>query len=78
MVRKGVGVVLVGAMVVGTLSAGREGEGNESYEICSSLIITSFPFSFLAGLRAGEFDLEGVRGSRVVLVVGVAGEPSSS
>ena len=62
----------LGAMETGTLSVGSGGEGNESYEIilCSSLSATS-SFSFLADLGAGEFDLEGVRGSMVVFVVGV-------
>lgn len=72
-------VGLVGAMATGTLIIGSEGEGYESYEIklCSSLIATS-SFSFLADLGAGEIDLEGVCGSRVVFVVGVPGEPGSN
>jgi hypothetical protein len=70
---------LVGAMATGTLIVGSGGEGYESYEIklCSSLSVTS-SFSFLADLGAGEIDLEGVWGRRVVFVVGVRGEPGSN
>lgn len=72
-------VGLVGAIATGTLIVGSGGEGYESYEIklCSSLSVTS-SFSFLASLGAGEIDLEGVCGSRVVFVVGVSGEPGSN
>lgn len=70
---------LVGEMATGTLIVGSEGEGYESYEIklWSSLTVTS-SFSFLADLGAGEIDLEGVCGSRVVFVVGVSGEHGSN
>lgn len=50
MVGKGIGMAVVGAVVTGALRAGSEGEGNESNDICSSLAITSFPFSFFADL----------------------------
>ena len=72
-------VALVAATGTGTLIVGSEGEGYESYEIklCSSLTDGS-SFSFLADLGAGEIDLEGVCGSRVVFVVGVSGELGSS
>ena len=50
MVGKGIGMAVVGAVVTRALRAGSEGEGNESNDICSSLPITSFPFSFFADL----------------------------
>lgn len=77
---KRVGLVgLVGPMAMGTPMLGSEGEGYESKDIklCSSLIVTS-SFCFLADRGAGEIDLEGVCGSRVVFVVGVSGEPDSN
>lgn len=66
------GTLIEGNEGEGNEGEGNEGEGNESYEIrlCSSLKATS-SFSFLTDLKVGEFDLEGVRGSTVVFVVGV-------